>query len=303
VFMKSFLLSIFIFHSLFSFEYTVEPTKISDDIHCFFGAPEVMDEHNNGNIVNSCFVDLGKSYLVIDTGPSYKYARDTHKAMNKIKNQKVSHVIITHIHDDHWLGNGYYQEHGSLIIGPEIFANTPKSEKTRMQQYISPEAYEGTHEVFPTELVDGEKTLEIDGVKLELKAYKHNIHSPNDMVIYIPSKEVVFAGDLVFNERILSLKGGHINNWIKAIEDIESKNMKYVIGGHGPLYTKESTDVTREYLADVKAFVLDSIDEGLDIIDTLEVSDMPKYQDLKLYEMMHRVNVESAYRTLEWGDE
>lgn len=301
--MKLLIVSLFFSHLLLSYEYTVIPNKISSHVYCFFGLPEVMDKHNNGNIVNSCFVDLGSSYLVIDTGPSYKYARDTHKAMKKIKNQNVSHVMITHIHDDHWLGNGYYKDNGAVIIGPEIFANTPKSEKTRMQQYILPEAYEGTHEVFPTELVDGEKILTIDGVKLELKAYKHNIHSPNDMVIYIPSKDVVFAGDLVFNDRILSLKGGNINNWIKAIDEIASKGYSYIIGGHGTAYTKASIDVTRNYLHDVKAFVKESLDEGLDIIDALEASHMPKYQDLKLYEMMHRVNVESAYRTLEWGDE
>ena len=301
--MKSFLLSIFIFHSLLSFEYKVEPTKISDDIYCFFGAAEVMDEHNNGNISNSCFVDLGKSYLVIDTGPSYNYARDTYKAMQDIKKQKVSHVIITHIHDDHWLGNGFYKEMGATITGPKIFANTPKSETTRMQQRISKEAYENTQEVFPTEFVDGEKKLTLEGVDLELVAYRHKTHSPNDMVIYIPSKDVVFAGDLVFNERILSLRDGHINNWIRAIEEIDARSLGFVIGGHGTLYDKESTKVTLEYLYDIKELVLESLDEGLDITDTLKRSDIPKYHDLKLYDIMHRANVESAYRVLEWGDE
>jgi len=301
--MKSFFLSIFFFHSLLSFEYTVEPTKISDEIYCFFGAAEVMDEHNNGNISNSCFVDLGSSYLVIDTGPSYNYARDTYKAMQTIKKQKVSHVIITHIHDDHWLGNGFYKEMGATIIGPEIFANTPKAAQTRMQQRISPQAYEGTQQVYPTQLIKGEKSLNLDGVELQLKAYAYENHSANDMIIVIASKDVVFAGDLVFNNRILSLRGGDINHWIETIEEIDAKELSFVIGGHGELYNKEATRKTLAYLKDVKSYVKNALDEGLDITDALDNSEMPKYQDLKLYEIMHRANVEKAYRTLEWGDE
>ena len=300
--MKFFLLSALAFHSLFSFEYTLKPQKISGAIHCFFGAPEIMDTRNNGNMTNTCYVDLGESYLVIDSGPSYNYARDAHKTMRKIKDQKVSHVLITHIHDDHWLGNGYYKEQGALIIGPKIFANTPPSSQIRMQKYISKEAFEGTSEVFPTQFIDGAKTLEIAGRKVELFAYDHPIHSQNDMTIFIPSLEVVFAGDLVFNERILSLRDGDINNWLSALEDIEAKESKYIIGGHGSMFLRQSTQGTKEYLQEVKKFVSEAIEEGLDITDTLERSHMPRFEHLKLYDIMHRQNVESAYRTLEWAE-
>jgi glyoxylase-like metal-dependent hydrolase (beta-lactamase superfamily II) len=300
--MRLFLLNVLTFHSLLSFEYSLEPQKISGSIHCFFGAPEIMDTRNNGNMTNTCYVDLGQSYLVIDSGPSYNYARDAHKAMRNVKDQKVSHVLITHIHDDHWLGNGYYKEQGALIIGPKIFANTAKSNEIRMQKYISPEAFAGTTEVFPTQFIDGAETLELSGKKVELFAYDHPIHSQNDMTVFIPSLDVVFAGDLVFNERILSLRDGDINNWLSALEDIEAKGSKYIIGGHGSMFLRQSTQMTKEYLQEVKKFVSEAIEEGLDITDALEKSHMPRFEHLKLYDTAHRQNVESAYRTLEWAE-
>jgi glyoxylase-like metal-dependent hydrolase (beta-lactamase superfamily II) len=298
--MKSFLLSILLFHSLLSFEYALTPQKVSKDITCFFGEAQVMDAHNNGNIVNSCYVDLGTSYLVVDTGPSYNYARDTYKAMQKIKNQKVSFVVITHIHDDHWLGNGFYKEQGATILGPEIFATTPKAQKTRMQMRIAKEAYAGTEQVYPSELIYEEKEMTFDGVKAILKPYKIPNHSPNDMIISMPSKSVVFAGDLVFNDRILSLRDGDINNWIETLHAIESYKSDYIIGGHGRLVSKEAARISLAYLEDVKTMVQGFLDEGIDIAEAMEQCDMPKYKELKLYEMMHKGNVEKAYRTLEW---
>ena len=62
------MLSLCLFHSLLAFDYKLQPKEVSAAVtHCFFGYSEVMDEHNNGNISNSCFVNMGTSYLVIAT--------------------------------------------------------------------------------------------------------------------------------------------------------------------------------------------------------------------------------------------
>lgn len=301
--MRFLVLSVFIFHSLFSFEYDLKPNKISETITCFFGKPEIMNKHNNGDMTNSCYVDLGDSYLVIDSGPSYNYAKSAHNIMNKIKKQRVSHLINTHIHDDHWLGNGYYKEQGATIIGSKIFANTPKSTTIRMQQYISKEAFDGTKEVFATNIINENKTIKIKNTEVHIEVYNYPVHSENDLMVFIPKHNVVFAGDLVFNERILSLRDGDINNWLDVLEIIESKQSKYIIGGHGNAYKKDSINMTRKYLLAVKKFVRESIDDGMDITDTLNVCDMPEFNELKLYDIMHRQNVETAFRTLEWSDD
>lgn len=301
--MRFIVLSVFMFHSLFSFEYTLTPHKISETITCFFGKPEIMNKHNNGDMTNSCYVDLGKSYLVIDSGPSYNYAKSAHKTMNRVKKQKVSHVINTHIHDDHWLGNGYYKNQGAELIGAEIFANTPKSTTIRMEQHISKEAFSGTSEVFPTRIIKESKTITLEGIDIELQVYNHPTHSENDLIVFIPKYSVVFAGDLVFNERILSLRDGDINNWLNVLEEIKSKQSKYIIGGHGSAYKQDSINMTIKYLTEVKKFVRNAIDNGLDITDTLAICDMPEFQELKLYDIMHRQNIETAFRTLEWSDD
>ena len=301
--MKSFLLSIVLVNSLLSFDYKLQPKEISSDIHCFFGLPEVMDKHNNGNMSNSCFVTMGSSYLVIDSGPTYQYATQAYHAMQNIKNLPVSYVIDSHIHDDHWLGNGFYKKLHAKIIGSVAFKELSKVDMTRMQRRISAEAFQGTTQEFPTIFVEKKKVLDIDGIKVIIQSVNHKAHTNSDLFVYIPSKRVVFAGDLVFNERLPSLRDGNINGWIVALDALKKMDVDYIIGGHGDVVSKKSVAFTYEYLTTLRSKVKHLLDDGEEIGDVVNEVVMPKYKNIPFYDSIHRQNVEHVYRTLEWEDE
>jgi glyoxylase-like metal-dependent hydrolase (beta-lactamase superfamily II) len=261
-----------------------------------------MDERNNGNMVNSCFVDVGTSYLVIDSGPTYLYAQEAYSAMKKIKNQPISYVINTHVHDDHWLGNSCYDSLGIKIIGSSAFDGMDKEEKTRMQMRITPEAFEKTKQVFPTIFVKNEKILKLDGVKVHIKSVNSKAHTDSDLLVYIPKYSTLFAGDLIFNDRLPSIRDGNIANWIEALDKIRAMKMKYVIGGHGELIDSHSIDMTYNYLSELNVKVGTFLEDGEEIGDVVNMVVMSKYKDVNFYKEMHRQNVEMAYRMLEWGE-
>ncbi|WP_457749575.1 MBL fold metallo-hydrolase [Sulfurimonas sp.] len=302
--MKSLLLSIVLFHSLLSYDYKLQPVKIGESAaYCFFGLPQVMDEHNNGNMSNSCFVTLGNSYLVIDSGPTYQYAAQAYKKMQTIKKLPVSYVIDTHIHDDHWLGNSYYITLRAKIIGSRAFKELPILEKTRMQKRISPEAYKQTTQVFPTLFVDKEKVLDINGKKVYIKSVNHKAHTNSDLYVYIPSQKIIFVGDLVFNQRLPSLRDGDINGWLEALKEIKSMDVTYIVGGHGENIDKKAVDFTYNYLKTLRDEVKKRLGEGEDIADVVNEVRMEKYKNVPFYNSIHRQNVETAYRMLEWESE
>lgn len=298
--MKLLLLSALLFHSLLSFDYALEPKKVDATTYCFFGLPEAMDQHNNGNMVNSCFVKSGKHYLVIDSGPTYQFAQQAYAKMRTIEDLPIAYVINTHTHDDHWLGNSYYNEMGIDIVASKEFANEVKVEKTRMQMRISPEAYQGTTQVFANIFVDKRKTLEIDGKKIEIESVNKKAHSNSDLFIYIPEYETLFAGDLVFNERIPSIRDGNLKNWIEALDKIKAMKLKYIIGGHGDLVDIHSVDATYKYLSQLRQEVSNALEEGEELSDTVNSVTMDEFKNFKMYDGLHRQNVEIAYRMLEW---
>jgi len=302
--LKSFLLSIVLVNSLLSFDYKLQPIKVGESAaHCFFGLPEVMDEHNNGNMSNSCFVTLGNSYLVCDSGPTYQYAAQAYKKMQSIKNLPVAYVINTHIHDDHWLGNSYYTTIGAKIIGSKAFEELPILDKTRMQRRISAEAYKQTKQIFPTIFVNKEKVLDINGKKVYIKSVNHKAHTNSDLYIYIPSEKIVFVGDLVFNQRLPSLRDGDINGWLEALEQIKKMKVKYIVGGHGINTDKKAVDFTYNYLKTLRDEVKKRLDDGEDIGDVVNEVTMKKYKNIPFYDSIHKQNVEETYRMLEWESE
>jgi len=289
---------------LLAFEYGLTPSKVNESVYCYFGKPEVMDTKNNGNMVNSCFVDMGKSWLVVDSGPSYMYAKEALLHVNRIKKMPVTFVINTHVHDDHWLGNGYYASHGATVVGSFVFkTHFHPGETTRMEHRISPTAYADTVPTIPTRLVHEDETLELGHYHVKLINVDYKAHTERDLLVYIPEMKTLFAGDLVFNDRLPSLRDGDINGWIKALEMIKSMNVKTIIGGHGDITDTKALDLTYGYLSMLRDEVRQAIEDGMDITEALESITMLKYKDIGLFDVMHRQNVEVAYRMLEWEDE
>ena len=301
--MKSLAFLIINFQILLAFNYSLEPKNAGAATQCFFGLPQVMDEHNNGNISNSCFVNMGTSYLVIDSGPSYSYAKEAYDKIKTIKNLPISYVVNTHVHDDHWLGNSYYKEIGAKIIGSSDFKTLPILEKTRMQMKISKDAYEKTTQTYPEVFVEKEKILEINGEKVYIKSVNKKAHTRSDLFIYIPSKKIVFVGDLVFNERLPSIRDGDVSGWLKALEELKSMDVDYIVGGHGSVVSKKSVDFTYNYLKTLKKEVSILMEEGEEIGDVVNKVKMLEYKDVNFYDSMHRQNVEQTYRMLEWENE
>lgn len=287
--------------SLSAYDYALKPVRVTSDVHCFFGKPEIMDKTNNGNIVNSCYIDAGEGYVVVDTGPSYAYAESAYNAMKKIKPLPVKLVINTHIHDDHWLGNNFFTEHGVRVLGSDDFkVNADMSEPTRMQTYISPEAYAKTKPTMPTEMISADTTLKVGNQTVELKIAKRKAHTAKDMAVFLPKSKVLIAADLVFNDRLPSVRGGDINGWLAALDDLDKLGAVHVVGGHGNRTDKDAARMTREYFTQMRTEIRSAIEAGLGIEETIEKVTMDGYKKYKLYEGTHRHNVEASYRVLEW---
>ena len=300
--MKSLLIFITIIQSLSGFDYNLEPKKISATTHCFFGLSEVMDEHNNGNMSNSCFVNMGSSYLVIDSGPTYQYAEQAYKKMQTIKNLPISYVVNTHVHDDHWLGNSYYIETGATIVGSSGFSSETRVETTRMQKRISKEAFLKTTQVFPLILVEDEKVLDFYTAQVHIKSVHKKAHTASDLLIYIPDEKIVFVGDIVFNDRLPSIRDGNLKGWIAALDTIRAMDVAFIVGGHGEIVDRTAIDMTYNYVKTLQEQVSLMIEEGQDIAYAVNAVQMKEFKDINFYDSMHRQNVEIAFRMLEWGE-
>ncbi len=290
--------------SLYGFDYQLKPVAVTEGVYCFFGKPEAPDTANNGNMVNSCFADMESGWLVIDSGPTYQYAKQAHAAIIKTYGDKpVPYVINTHQHDDHWLGNGYYKEKGATIIGSAKMKNAVDTNgMTRMERSITKEAFAGTEPVMPDIYVKDSYAFTIAQHSIEIKQLTEIAHTTGDLVVSLPLRNTVLVGDLCFSESVLSLRDGDIKGWLKALEKLDAMKWDFLVGGHGRKTGKDATFLTRSYLTELLESVRAAIDDGVEIDQVTETVTMDGFAAVPLYDELHRKNVFKAYQLLEWEE-
>jgi glyoxylase-like metal-dependent hydrolase (beta-lactamase superfamily II) len=287
-----------------AFEYNLVPQKLTDDVYCFFGKPENISKENGGNMVNTCFVKTKEGFVVIDSGPTYGYASQAYMQMQKIAPLPVKYVVNTHDHDDHWLGNSFYKEKGALLIGPETYEqNIQPGMATRMEKSVGKESYAGTKVVKLDTVVQDIHDLTLGDTLFHIKQLVQQAHTKGDLVVYLPQKKVLFAGDLVFNDRLSSLRDGSIIGSLEALELIDSLHPKIIVGGHGYRTDSNATSVFKAYLTTMKKQIQEALDNDISIDEISNKVQMPEYEKMKLYDVLHRRNVFDAYRELELYDE
>lgn len=288
----------------FAFDYGLKPVTVTEGVYCFFGKAEAPNARNNGNMVNSCFVDADEGWVVIDTGPTFQYAQQAYEAVTKAVSKKpVLYALNTHLHDDHWLGNGFFKTLGATIIGSaSMKAQIDTKALTRMERSIDKEAFSGTKIVLPDIYVDESYTLKIAQHSIEIKRLTEIAHTNGDLTILFPLNKIVFVGDLNFSDSVLSLRDGDIKGWLKAIEKVEAMSWEYLVGGHGNKTDKNATYLTKTYLTTLLNEVRAAIADGVEIDAITETVTMEAFCDTPLYDELHAKNVFKAYQLLEWEE-
>ena len=301
-------------------DYNLKPVQVSKRVWCFFGAMEMPTKENAGDMSNSCYIKGKDSWIAWDSGPSYRFAEQAHAAMKKIKNMPVKSVIISHEHDDHWLGNNYYTDtQGAKVHGPRSVnvnylgydEHTQKKKadtrdipsQTRMIRALYQDAIKQTRLV-PVDKPYSETTkFKLHGVQFEYVKVGY-AHSEEDWYLYLPEDKVVLVGDVVMNGRVTSNRDGIVVGQINALNSIKSRDWNHLVPGHGFITDKTGADETIQYFALLKDRVLDIIDEGeIAADDITRYVTLNEFRDKDLYYLLSPGNVFRSYEELEMFDD
>lgn len=288
----------------FGFDYNLKPKKVSENVWCFFGKTEAPSKENGGNMSNSCYIKTSDSYVLVDTGTSYKYAEQAYEAMQKIANLKVSTIIITHEHDDHWMGNSFYKEKfSSKIYAPKsINENYDENSRPRIFSVLDAKDLEGTKIVKADFIVDDKEDIKVGDTNIQIINTKLHAHSHDDLIVYLPDEKVIFTGDIVMNERITSNRDGSVLDTLKAITLLDSFDWKVMVPGHGTNTSKTALDHTRKYFTLLKERILKAIEDGVGADEITKVVTMDDFKSVDMFDELNSRNVYDAFRELEFYD-
>lgn len=286
----------------FAFDYNLKPVKVTNDVWCFLGKLDMPTKENGGFMSNSCYIKADKSYVLIDTGANFQFAKQAYEAMSKIEKLPVSLVINSHSHDDHWLGNNFYKEtFNAKILGPSLInKDYNENSNTRMHQVLSKDDFKGTKIIPVDEIVNETKTLKIGNKEITIIPVGTKAHTSEDLFIFMPNEKVLFSGDVVMNGRVTSNRDGSVIGTLKALDMIKAKDWDYLVAGHGLDTSKTAINDTVEYFSLLKQRVLEAIENETMGTEITKVVTMDEFKDKPLYGELNNKNVYDAFRELEF---
>ncbi len=293
--------------SSFSFAdfYNLNPVKITKDITCVIGDLNPPTKKNKGFVSNMCYINMGDSLVVLDSGPTYNFAKEFYALMKKeYPSLEVSDVILTNYHDDRVQGASFFKQKGAKILGhktinDDITQNPTKFD--RMRFILPKDVLQGTKVILADTLVDDGYTIQGSKKTLQIIKPSEVSEEQSDIAIYSKEDSFLFVGNIVFNGRLLSYKKtSNIDGWIEAIEKLAKIDAKYLLGGHGKEYDKDSYKVSLEYLKILRDDVRKAYDEGIDVIDVKKYVKTKKFDHLNYFEQLNSMNITTLYNQLEW---
>ena len=233
--------------SLATLNYGLKARALADGVYVVEGAVDDFSPANGCNIINTGFISTGAGVLVINTGPSKRYGEQLRALIARTTAEPVVQVIHLNLHPDYFLGN-------------QAFADVPISAAavTRAGMLREARAYEdnlyrlcgdwmkGTEARQPTQTL-GPGPLRIGQREFDLREYRG--HTDSDLVLVDKASGVLFAGGLVFADRVPTTPHADPRAWLLALDLLAPLATATVVPSHGPVHEgARGLQQTRAYL-------------------------------------------------------
>jgi glyoxylase-like metal-dependent hydrolase (beta-lactamase superfamily II) len=284
----------------------VKAEAVGDGVWFVQGQAAMGSTANRNFISNAGFVVTGEGVVVIDALGSPALARELIDEIARITPQPIRYVVVTHYHADHIYGLQAFQAAGAKVIAHPAARDYLNAEAAQRRlessrQELAPWIDERTRLVTPDQWLDGERlSLHLGGVDVHV----HHLgpaHTPEDLVVHVPQRGVLFAGDLVFRGRVPFVGQADSRHWIAALSRLISFAPRLLLPGHGPLSRTALDDLTltRDYLLHLRQTMGQAARDLEPFDEAYARADWSRFQSLPLFGVVNRMNAYNTYLLME----
>lgn len=261
--------------------YGLKARQIAERTWVLEGAVEDFSRANGCNIINTGFIATGAGVVVINTGPSRLYGEQQRAEIARVTSEPVVKVLNLNLHPDYFFGNQAWADRpvealagsmaGMQAEGESYATNLYRlcgdwmkgSESTPARQAIAPQKWSlGAHQL---------ELLRLDG------------HTADDLVLIDHTTGVVFAGGLVFAERVPTTPHADVTRWLSSLAQLEQRLDRLpayvIVPSHGPVHKdRHGISQTRDWLQWVSSLMRESAQQGLDLSEVLRTPLPARFQ-------------------------
>lgn len=283
----------------------LRPIQVAPHTYFVQGRPEMGSSANQNFISNAGFVVTPGGVVVIDALGSPILAQKLIAEIKKVTSKKIVAVIVSHYHADHVYGLQEFKKIGAKIYAQSEGRNYLSSETAKQRLIASrvdfaPWVNANTRLIAADVWIDQQLKLTFGGVDF-LITRVGPAHAPEDLMVFVPSEQVLFAGDLVFRGRIPFVGNADSRGWLVALDEIEKMNPGIVLPGHGAYSAKPPEDIafTRDYLKYLRE-TMSSAALNLDPFEEAYAqADWSEYEGMPLFKAANRMNAYNVYLSIQ----
>jgi cyclase len=271
---------------------TLEPElrQVCEGVYAYLQPDGSWFLNNTGFLVSSTGV------ISVDATSTERRTRAYLDAIASVTSSPVRTLVNTHHHGDHTHGN--YLMSGATIVGHERCREAIQNSAIPPPPGIWSEVDWGHLESAPPFLTYTEGvTLWSGDLRCEVRYVGTPAHTTNDSIVHIPERDVVFAGDLLFNGGTPFALMGSVSGWIEVLETVlRPLGARTIVPGHGPVCGPEVIDDMLAYLRFVQDLAGRAKAAGLSPLDAARQADLGEFKGLldaeRIVGNLHRAYLE-----------
>src|SRR5882672_10267942 len=211
-----------------------EVTEVAPGNYVHYGSFEERSPQNLGDNANIGFIVGERCVLVVDAGGSLPVGRALKKAIHRVTRVPICHVVLTHVHPDHFFGAAAFLDDMPQFIAHR---NYPRQLAARSRPYLNylrrdlGEFAEGSEIVQPTLLVDGRLELDLGGRTVVVQGWPP-AHTDDDLTVFDRATRTFWLADLLFVGHTPVIDAT-ITGFLAVMDDLRKIDAAHYIAGHG----------------------------------------------------------------------
>lgn len=299
--------------------------KVADGIYAAIAKPGGLASGNAGFVVGD------NGVLVFDTFFTPQAIEDLLAVIESETHKPVKFAVNSHYHLDHTGGNQVFASRGVPIIGHDRLMEWQTTKNRRFlpaTEELEKRKADAAKQLSETPADQADKRAQLErqlrrldammAIKLtnptvtfsagvshlyvgqrEVLLFSLPGHTGGDVLAYIPDANVVFTGDMGWRKTLPNLVDATVNDWIPSLDKLlaDYPTARFV-PGHGEVASVEDMREFRDYLADLRSRVQQSITEKLTLDQAKQRLTLPEKYKGFAFQNFATPNVEDMFKEL-----
>jgi quinoprotein relay system zinc metallohydrolase 1 len=259
-------------------DYRLQPRQIAPGTWVIEGAVADFLPANGCNIINTAFIATGDGVIVINTGPSRLYGEQQRRAITAtlaaVTPQPVRRVLNLNLHPDYFFGNQAWDGVPTQALAGSIAGMQAEGESYADNLYRLCGGWMRGTQATPARQALEPGSFTLGDHHLELRRLQG--HTGDDLVLLDHSTGVLFAGGLVFADRVPTTPHADPAQWLHTLDLLaqwqRQGQFKQLVPSHGPVdQGLQGIAQTRDWLRWLTGWMQDSAQQGLDLSELLRM--------------------------------